>query len=64
MIRLITICVVAGSLTAAAAISQAFGLLINDALIVAVMQANHLSNLANNDADFDRVPSLMRYAPI
>jgi len=32
-------------------------------LIVAVMQANGLTNLASNDADFDRVPGLTRYAP-
>jgi predicted nucleic acid-binding protein len=47
----------------AAAISQQAGLLSNDALIVAVMQANGLTNLASNDADFDRVPGLTRYAP-
>jgi uncharacterized protein len=51
-------------LDAAAGISQAFGLLTNDALIVAVMQANRLTNLASNDTDFDRVPSLTRYAPV
>jgi len=50
-------------LDAAAGISQASGLLTNDALIVAVMQANNLTNLASNDADCDRVPGLTRYAP-
>ncbi|MHB1424000.1 MAG: type II toxin-antitoxin system VapC family toxin [Gemmataceae bacterium] len=49
---------------AAAAVSQQTGLLSNDVLIVAVMRANGLSNLASNDADFDRVPGLTRYAPI
>jgi predicted nucleic acid-binding protein len=48
---------------AAAAVSQLTGLLTNDALIVAVMQANGLTNLASGDADFDRVPGLTRYAP-
>jgi predicted nucleic acid-binding protein len=48
---------------AAAAVSQKAGLLSNDALIVAVMQANGLTKLASNDADFDRVSGLMRYAP-
>jgi predicted nucleic acid-binding protein len=48
----------------AAALSQQIGLLINDALIAAVMQANLLTNLASNDADFDRVPGLTRYAPL
>jgi predicted nucleic acid-binding protein len=44
--------------------SQQYGLLHNDALIVAVMQANGLTNLASEDADFDRVPGLTRYAPV
>jgi predicted nucleic acid-binding protein len=48
----------------ATAISQRTGLLINDALIVAVMQANGLTKLASNDADFDRLPGLTRYAPL
>ena len=48
---------------AAAGISQQIGLLSNDALIVAVMRANGLTKLASNDADFDRVPGLTRYAP-
>jgi predicted nucleic acid-binding protein len=47
----------------AAAISQQTGLLSNDALIVAVMQANALTKLASEDSDFDRVPGLTRYAP-
>ena len=47
----------------AAMVSQQTGLLSNDALIVAVMQANGLTNLASSDADFDRVPGLTRYAP-
>ena len=49
---------------AAAALSQQTGLLTNDALILAVMQAHGLTNLASNDADFDRVPGLTRYAPV
>jgi predicted nucleic acid-binding protein len=47
----------------AAAISQQTGLLSNDALIVALMQANGLTKLASADADFDRVPGLTRYEP-
>jgi predicted nucleic acid-binding protein len=47
----------------AAAISQQTGLLSNDALIVAMMQANGLTNLASADNDFDRVPGLTRYGP-
>ncbi len=51
-------------MSTAVALSRQFGLLINDALLVAVMQANGLTNLASNDADFDRVPSLVRYGPV
>jgi predicted nucleic acid-binding protein len=46
------------------ALSQQIGLLSNDALIVAVMQANGLSKIASLDADFDRVPGITRYSPI
>lgn len=35
-----------------------------DALIVAVMQHHCLTNLASNDADFDRVSGITRYAPV
>jgi predicted nucleic acid-binding protein len=50
--------------SAAAAISQQYELLSGGALIVAVMQVHSLTNLASNDADFDRVPWLTRYAPV
>ena len=50
-------------IAAAAAVSQQYGLLSNDALMVAVMQSQGLTNLASSDTDFDRVPGLMRYAP-
>jgi predicted nucleic acid-binding protein len=50
-------------IAAGAAVSQQTGLLTNDALIVAVMQAHALVNFASSDADFDRVPGLTRYAP-
>jgi predicted nucleic acid-binding protein len=50
-------------LAAGAILSQQVGLLTNDGLIVAVMQANGLSKLASGDADFDRVPGITRYAP-
>jgi predicted nucleic acid-binding protein len=52
-----------GLVETAAGVSQSTGLLSNDALIIAVMQANGLTNLASHDADFDRVPGLTRYAP-
>src|SRR6266545_2992352 len=52
------------ALVAAATVrSQQYGLLTGDALIVAVMEHHHLTDLASNDADFDRVPGLTRYAP-
>lgn len=47
----------------AAAISQQTGLLSNDALIVAIMQHHGLTKLASEDADFDGVPGISRYAP-
>ena len=47
----------------AAAVSQQTGILTNDALIVAVMQANGLTKLASNDPDFDLVPGITRYSP-
>src|SRR5262249_19662111 len=50
-------------LATAAALCQQIGLLTNDALVVAVMQAHGLTKLASLDADFDRVPGVTRYAP-
>ena len=50
--------------SAAAAVSQQAGLLTNDALIVAVMQAHGLSHLASHDADFDRVAGSQRFGPV
>jgi predicted nucleic acid-binding protein len=31
---------------------------------VALMRANGLTHLASNDADFDRVPGITRFAPV
>ena len=45
-------------------LSQQFGLLNNDAVIVAVMRDQGLTHLASLDADFDRVPGIVRYAPV
>lgn len=47
----------------AASISKQIGLLTDDALLLAVMRQHGLSALASHDADFDRVPGLVRYAP-
>jgi len=49
---------------AATIVSEQHELLTGDALIVAVMQAHNLSNLASNDDDFDRLPGIVRYAPV
>jgi uncharacterized protein len=48
----------------AADVSRQTGLLTSDALIVAVMRDHQLTHLASNDSDFDRVPGLLRYAPL
>lgn len=50
-------------LVAAVALCQQLGLLTNDAITVALMQAHGLSKIASSDTDFDRVPALTRYAP-
>jgi predicted nucleic acid-binding protein len=48
---------------AATNFSAHFELLTGDALIVATMRQHGLTNLASEDADFDRVPGITRYAP-
>jgi predicted nucleic acid-binding protein len=48
----------------AADLSRQFGLLTDDALLVSVTRYHGLQALASNDADFDRVPGLTRYAPV
>jgi hypothetical protein len=48
----------------AAYLSQQHGLLSNDALVVAVMEAERVVHLASNDADFDRVLGIVRHAPV
>jgi predicted nucleic acid-binding protein len=48
----------------AADLSRAHGLLMGDALVLAIMQAHGLTVLASSDADFDRVPGISRYGPI
>jgi predicted nucleic acid-binding protein len=44
-------------------LSQRYELLTDDAVIVAMMQQHGITSLASEDADFDRVPGLTRYAP-
>ncbi len=50
-------------LGAVPSICQQYDLLINDALIVGLMQANGLTKIASHDTDFDRVPGITRYSP-
>lgn len=52
------------ALQAATVVCRQTGLLVNDALIVALMQQHGLTLLASHDADFDRVAGLVRYAPV
>jgi predicted nucleic acid-binding protein len=61
-IRVLTIA--APLVAAGTMLSRQTGLLSNDALIVAMMQANGLTRLASSDRDFDRVPGLTRYEPV
>jgi predicted nucleic acid-binding protein len=49
---------------AATSLSLKHELLTGDALVVAVMQQQGLTNIASLDADFDRVSGIMRYAPV
>jgi len=49
---------------AAAMLSRQTGLLSNDALIVALMRVHGLTKIASEDAEFDRVPGITRYAPM
>jgi hypothetical protein len=44
--------------------SQLHGLLTNSAITAATMQDRAIIHLAGHDAEFDRVPGLMRYAPV
>jgi predicted nucleic acid-binding protein len=54
---------VASIVSSATVVSQQYGLLSGDALLVAVMQQFGLSSIASHDADFDRVPWIKRYGP-
>lgn len=49
--------------TLARRLSHEFGLLTNDALLLATMRAYSLTHLASNDTDFLSVPSLSLWRP-
>jgi predicted nucleic acid-binding protein len=51
------------ALAAAAAVSQAEGLMTNDAITVAVMRREGIANLATNDDDFDGVSGVAVFKP-
>jgi len=48
----------------ATTISVQHELLMGDSLVVAVMQAHTVTNLASTDSDFDRVAGITRYEPV
>jgi predicted nucleic acid-binding protein len=48
----------------AAVLSKQLELLRGDALVVAVMRAHGITDIASHDSDFDRVPGITRYAPV
>jgi len=52
-----------GDLSLAIDVGRQTGLLSADALIIALMRQNRLTNIASEDADFDRVPGITRYGP-
>jgi predicted nucleic acid-binding protein len=64
LIGLQILSVTGSQVSQAADVSRQFGLLTDDALVVAVMRDKGLTLLASHDADFDRVPGLTRYAPV
>jgi predicted nucleic acid-binding protein len=47
----------------AAELAQQYGLLTNDAIIVALMQRHGLTHITTNDDDFDRVPGITVWKP-
>jgi predicted nucleic acid-binding protein len=49
---------------AAAILSQQYGLLSNDALVVALMQEQGLSQIASHDSDFDLVAGFQRFESV
>jgi uncharacterized protein len=54
----------AANILSAGDLSLQHGLLSGDALVIAMMQTISLTNLASNDADFDRVPGITRFGPV
>jgi predicted nucleic acid-binding protein len=61
--RIQVLAVAAVHVSTAATLSRQHGLLTNDAVLPALMQARRLTHLASHDTDFDSLPGLTRYAP-
>jgi predicted nucleic acid-binding protein len=61
--RLTALAITPAHASLAVDLSRQTGLLYGDALVVAVMRDQGITQLASLDADFDRVPGLARYAP-
>ena len=55
--------VTSSSVLSAGDLSRQHGLMSGDASILVMMQSNGLTRLASNDADFDRIPGIIRHAP-
>ena len=60
---LLIVAVTGSFVSLAADVSRQYGLLCNDALVITIMRDQGIQHLASEDADFDRVPSIIRYAP-
>ena len=63
LLNIVVLPTVSPLISKAADVSQQLGLLSADALIVTTMREQGLTHLASHDADFDRVPGIIRYAP-
>jgi predicted nucleic acid-binding protein len=62
--RVQVLAIAPAQLAQATRLGRQHGLLFNDALTVVVMQGYGLASIASQDADFDRVPGITRYAPV
>jgi predicted nucleic acid-binding protein len=63
-LRIVVLPTIEALVLTATQFSQQFELLTGDALIVAAVRQQGLTKLASEDADFDRVTGLVRYAPV
>lgn len=61
--RVTALAILPSQVSLATDLSRQMGFLFGDALIVAVMRDQGLTQLVSLDADFDRMPGLIRYSP-